>query len=127
MEIKEESRQKTEPKESLREPLAVSEDEMIEKIIARTKNYAMAEWNEVLTFVRRPWRLLAVNFFMGLFRGIGFFLGMTIVGAALLALILKSLGPITAKITELDVPVLSRWLATLISETQKNISTVKGG
>ena len=101
------------------------EERLIEKIVARTKNMALAEWNEVITFVRKPWRLLVVNFMIGLLRGIGFFLGMTIVGAAELAGFLSLAKPMINKL--LHIPGLSSWLAQLIQEIQKNLSKFQGG
>jgi|SRR3989339_1608763 len=103
------------------------EERLIEKIVARTKNMALSEWNEVISFVRRPWRLLIVNFMIGLIRGIGFLLGMTIVGAAVLAALLTVSKPMIDKLLQLDIPGLSKWLAHLIQEIQKNLSKFQGG
>jgi len=115
---------KEENNEAKREIL---EEEIIEKIVHRMKNMAVAEWNEVIKFVRRPWRLLLVNFFLGLLRGIGFFLGMTIVGAVVLALLIGFFKPMINKITQLNIPVISDWLAKLIKEIQNNLSSLQGG
>jgi hypothetical protein len=41
---------------------------------------------EFIDIKSRPWRLMMMNFWIGIFRGIGFFLGATVIGAVLLAL-----------------------------------------
>ena len=76
---------------------------------------------DILNYIRRPWKLLGLNFVMGLVRGIGFFLGMTIVGAIVFALLLKGL---RAGI-QANIPLISAWLAKLVALVQQNMNMVK--
>ncbi|RLD18468.1 MAG: hypothetical protein DRI36_01365 [Caldiserica bacterium] len=116
-----------EEKEEEKEQKIDNEEELIEKIASKVKNYAVAEWNEIIRFVRRPWRLLLVNFLLGLLRGIGFFLGMTIVGAVVVALLIGIFKPFINKVAQLNIPVISNFLAKLIKEIQNNLKVLQGG
>ncbi|MBA3065066.1 hypothetical protein KJ633_00285 [bacterium] len=76
---------------------------------------------DILNYIRKPWKLIGLNFFMGLVRGIGFFLGMTIVGAVVFTLLAKGLqAGIEAKI-----PVISQWLVNLAAMVQNNMQLMK--
>jgi hypothetical protein len=76
---------------------------------------------DILNYIRKPWKLIGLNFFMGLVRGIGFFLGMTIVGAIVFAMLIRGLH---AGI-EAQIPILSEWLARLVAMVQDNMRLVR--
>ena len=76
---------------------------------------------DILNYIRRPWKLLGLNFFMGLVRGIGFFLGMTIVGAIVFALFLKGM---RAGI-QANIPLISEWLARIAALVRENMRPVQ--
>ena len=76
---------------------------------------------DILNYIRRPWKLLGLNFFMGLVRGIGFFLGMTIVGAIVFALLLKGM---RAGI-QANIPLISEWLARIVALVRENMRMVQ--
>ncbi|MEI7640081.1 MAG: DUF5665 domain-containing protein [bacterium] len=63
----------------------------IQKKLTPIQKYkAMSEADTLKEYVelkKRPFRMMWTNFVMGLFRGIGFFIGMTVVGAVLVAFV----------------------------------------
>lgn len=76
---------------------------------------------DILNYVKKPWKLIGLNFFMGVVRGIGFFLGMTIIGAIVFTVLLNVL----QKITQSNIPVISEWLASLVAMVQENLRMPK--
>ncbi len=76
---------------------------------------------DILNYIRKPWKLIGLNFFMGLVRGIGFFLGMTIIGAIVFAILMGVL----RKITQSNIPGLSHWLANIVAMVQSNLKGMK--
>ncbi|MEA2082439.1 MAG: DUF5665 domain-containing protein [Elusimicrobiota bacterium] len=91
---------------------------MVEEITTELKRFFTFD---ILNYIHKPWKLMSLNFLMGLVRGIGFFLGMTIVGAIVFAMLVKGLqAGVAAKI-----PVISEWLAKLVSMVQSNMELVK--
>ncbi|MFH1957366.1 MAG: DUF5665 domain-containing protein [bacterium] len=76
---------------------------------------------DILNYIRKPWKLIGLNFFMGLVRGIGFFLGMTIIGAIVFTVLLSVLH----KITQSNIPVISEWLARIVAMVQENLKMLK--
>ncbi|MCD6412695.1 MAG: hypothetical protein J7L54_00915 [Elusimicrobia bacterium] len=76
---------------------------------------------DILNYIRKPWKLIGLNFFMGLVRGIGFFLGMTIVGAIVVAILAGML----RKITQSNIPGISHWLANIVAMVQDNLKGIR--
>lgn len=76
---------------------------------------------DILTYIKKPWKLIGLNFFMGVVRGIGFFLGMTIIGAIVFTVLLNVL----QKITQSNIPIISEWLASLVAMVQENLNMPK--
>jgi len=114
-----EEEKKKEP-EKLVEPEAEKEldnnVDMVQEITTELKRFF-----DILNYIHKPWKLIGLNFFMGLVRGIGFFLGMTIVGAVVFTMLLKGIqAGIAAKI-----PILSEWLAQFVAMVQNNMQLVK--
>ncbi|PIV17772.1 MAG: hypothetical protein COZ15_03345 [Elusimicrobia bacterium CG_4_10_14_3_um_filter_49_12_50_7] len=92
--------------------------DMVSEITTELKRFFTFD---ILNYIRKPWKLIGLNFFMGLVRGIGFFLGMTIIGAIVFAMLTKGLqAGIEAKI-----PLLSEWLAHLVAMVQENMQMLK--
>ncbi|MFH2083919.1 MAG: DUF5665 domain-containing protein [Candidatus Omnitrophota bacterium] len=92
--------------------------DMVSEITTELKRFFTFD---ILNYIRKPWKLIGLNFFMGLVRGIGFFLGMTIVGAIVFTMLIKGLqAGIEAKI-----PILSSWLAQLVAMVQNNMQMLK--
>ncbi|MDO9514251.1 MAG: DUF5665 domain-containing protein [Elusimicrobiota bacterium] len=92
--------------------------DMVSDMITELKRFFSSD---ILDYIHKPWKLIGLNFFMGLVRGIGFFLGMTIVGAIVFAMLTKGLqAGIEAKI-----PILSAWLAQLVAMVQSNMQMLK--
>ncbi len=92
--------------------------DMVKEITTELKRFFTFD---ILNYIHKPWKLIGLNFFMGLVRGIGFFLGMTIVGAVVFTMLVKGLqAGIEAKI-----PILSEWLAQLVAMVQNNMQMVK--
>ena len=116
-----EEEKKKEP-EKLVEPEAEKEldnnVDMVQEITTELKRFFTFD---ILNYIHKPWKLIGLNFFMGLVRGIGFFLGMTIVGAVVFTMLLKGIqAGIAAKI-----PILSEWLAQFVAMVQNNMQLVK--
>ncbi|MCD6311802.1 MAG: hypothetical protein J7M11_05025 [Elusimicrobia bacterium] len=116
-----EEEKKKEP-EKLVEPEAEKEldnnVDMVQEITMELKRFFTFD---ILNYIHKPWKLIGLNFFMGLVRGIGFFLGMTIVGAVVFTMLLKGIqAGIAAKI-----PILSEWLAQFVAMVQNNMQLVK--
>lgn len=69
---------------------------------ARLAEYAM--------YYEHPWRLLGINFLIGLARGLGMTIG--------LALVLAGLVYVTQEIIAANLPGISKWLADLLGLVQ---------
>lgn len=91
----------------------------------RTKE-VVTELNKLFTFdiinyIKKPWKLIGLNFLMGIVRGIGFFLGMTIIGTVIFAILISTF----KKITQSNIPLISEWLAKIITMVQENLKMLK--
>ena len=91
---------------------------LAEEIVTEFKKFFTFD---ILNYIKKPWKLIGLNFFMGLVRGIGFFLGMTIVGAIVFTLLLKTFHKIAAA----NIPLLSAWIAKLDSMVNENLKMVQ--
>ena len=76
---------------------------------------------DIINYIKKPWKLIGLNFVMGLVRGIGFFLGMTIIGTIIFAILIGTF----KKITQSHIPVISEWLAKIIVMVQENLKMLK--
>lgn len=72
---------------------------------------------DIINYIKKPWKLIGLNFVMGVVRGIGFFLGMTIIGTIIFAILIKTF----KKITQSNIPVISEWLAKIVVMVQENL------
>ncbi|MBN1383651.1 MAG: hypothetical protein JW983_02055 [Elusimicrobia bacterium] len=76
---------------------------------------------DIMYYVKKPWKLIGLNFLMGVVRGIGFFLGMTIVGAIVFVVLMSTL----KKITHANIPIISEWLAKVVILVQENLKMLQ--
>lgn len=76
---------------------------------------------DIVHYVQKPWKLIGLNFLMGIVRGMGFFLGMTIVGAVVFAVLMKTF----KHVTHANIPIISEWLAKLVVMVQENLRMLK--
>jgi len=110
---------KEEEREERKEPVgSVNNSDITGEIITEMKRLFTFD---ILTYIKKPWKLIGLNFFMGIVRGIGFFLGMTIIGAIVFTVLLNVL----QKITQSNIPVISEWLASIVAMVQENLKVLK--
>jgi hypothetical protein len=107
--------------EEQKEVPAAIDDNELEKLAGKIKTFVMSEYQGLIGAIEKPSRLFWINFFIGLFRGIGFFLGMTIVGAIILTALTLIIKPMLEGLAALDIPLISSWLADLIASVQDNL------
>lgn len=75
------------------------------------------EFAELLHMIRHPWRLLWTNFLIGLVRGIGIGVGLTVLSAAVIAV----LAVLVAKATQL--PVVGEAFETIHAWLKERLSS----
>ena len=71
-------------------------------------------FEDIVGHIRRPWQLMWVNFLLGLARGVGFFLGMTILGALIVVALHKMV----------DLPYIGKSIADIITEVKQQLATM---
>lgn len=87
--------------------------EKVEAIAIQMKNMVTSEYQEVVAALRNPMRLVWVNFLIGLARGVGIFIGMTVLGAIIIAISAKLLGGV------IDLPLIGKLIADLIESVKE--------
>ena len=80
----------------------------IELIARKVKNRLSSEYNELLQILKRPSRFLWSNFLMGVVRGIGIAIGVTILGGVGVTIVLLILGKMS------NVPLLGNFISRLM-------------
>lgn len=99
------------------EPAAkVDLEEKLEKVALQVRTLLSQEYYELVELIRNPIRLMWINLLIGLTRGVGIFIGMTVVGALLLVLSAKILSGI------IDLPLIGRFVADLVNEVTTQIT-----
>lgn len=88
-------------------------EEKVETIAIQMKNMVTSEYQEVVAALRNPMRLVWVNFLIGLARGVGIFIGMTVLGAIIIAISAKLLGGV------IDLPLIGKLIADLIESVKE--------
>ena len=97
------------------EPSPISEKRIIravkrfEKILLESRQNQMAEYYE---FSINPRRIIFVNMVIGMSRGVGFVLGVSVVGTMVLGLLTWILSGI------LDIPVIGKFVAEIIESAK---------
>jgi len=107
-----------EPEKKKSTEITQNGSEFAQEVVTELKKFFTFD---ILNYIRKPWKLIGLNFFMGVVRGIGFFLGMTIIGAIVFTVLLS----VFQKITQSNIPVISEWLARIVAEVTKNLQMVK--
>lgn len=82
----------------------------LEEMAAAMEKYQLAEYLEM---TRRPARMLWINFFAGLARGMGMAIGFTLLGA-LVVYILQ-------KVVVLNLPLISNFIAEIVKMVQSHM------
>ena len=88
-------------------------EEKVETLAIQMKNMVTSEYQEVVAALRNPMRLVWVNFLIGLARGVGIFIGMTVFGAIIIAISAKLLGGVV------DLPFIGKLIADLIESVKE--------
>lgn len=98
------------------------EKEYIEKKLEQSaiqiKNIVSSEFRDILDFVKRPWKLIWVNFLIGIARGVGLVIGMTIFGAIIVALVFFVLHKLV------DLPIIGSYVAKIIAEVKHQLASM---
>jgi len=69
-------------------------------------------FEDIVGFIKKPWPLIWINFLIGLARGFGFFLGMTILGALV----------VVALHWMMDLPLIGRYIAVIITAVKQQLA-----
>ncbi len=80
----------------------------IDAIARKVKNRLSSEYNELLQILKRPSRFLWSNFLMGVVRGIGIAIGVTILGGVGVTIVLLILGKMA------HAPLLGHFVSRLM-------------
>jgi len=82
------------------------------KITEPVKDVFASGFEDIVRFIKRPWQLIWINFLIGLARGLGFFLGMTILGALIIVALHRMM----------DLPLVGKYIAGIITEVKQQLS-----
>ena len=84
--------------------------ELIQRLLLNLQKTNLAEQIEL---VKRPKRLIYLNFLAGLARGFGIVVGLTVLGALFLSLLYR--------VSDLDLPIIGKYIADLVKIVQENL------
>lgn len=84
--------------------------EKIQQLIITFEKASVAEWIELY---RRPWRLMMLNFGAGIARGVGFTVGITILGAIVIIII--------RELALLNLPIIGKLIAEIVRIVQEEM------
>ncbi|MEW6557560.1 MAG: DUF5665 domain-containing protein [Elusimicrobiota bacterium] len=90
----------------------------LEQTATEVKNLVTTEFRDILDFAKKPWKLVWVNFLIGIARGVGLVIGMTIFGAVIVALIVFVLNKMV------DLPLVGTYIAKIITEVKHQLSNM---
>jgi hypothetical protein len=82
--------------------------------LSPVENMFASGFEDVVMFIKKPWKLIWINFLIGLARGLGFFLGMTILGALVLVALHRMV----------DFPLIGRYIADIITEVKQQLANM---
>lgn len=94
---------------------AVQAKEALEKAVRRIEKTGLKDFTE---YLQSPWKMIASNFVAGTFRGLGFFLGASLVLAVFAFVVTKIL---------VDIPIVGEFFSSLLSFLQENAQFTNGG
>ena len=89
-------------------------EEGIKKVVEPVRDIFATGFEDVIKFVKKPWRLIWINFLIGLARGLGFFLGVTILGACILVVLHKMV----------DFPVIGKYIADIVNAVKEQLANM---
>ena len=75
--------------------------------------------DEFARYLRSPWRIVWSNFLAGMFRGLGFIIGATVLLAIIIYLLVQILG---------NIPVVGeffQWVGGFVTDIQEGAATLK--
>jgi uncharacterized protein DUF5665 len=84
----------------------------LNNIMERSHWVSVAETTEM---VKRPWRATYINFLIGLSRGVGFAVGLIVLGTIVVYLLLKLLQNLG------DVPLIGEYIAEIVKYVQNSL------
>jgi len=88
-----------------------------EKILMRMEGLASkmekSGISEYVEFLRRPWRVISINFAVGIARGVGMAIGMTLVAALLIFILTKVLSGLVS------LPLIGEQIAKIIEQVNQ--------
>ncbi len=98
---------------------SVKEEEKIDSSVEQIRKTVATEYREFLDFLKKPFRLVWVNFLIGLARGLGIAIGMTILAAILTYILVLVLSKMV------DLPVIGEWIARVVGVVRDSLDKVK--
>ncbi|MEW5768373.1 MAG: DUF5665 domain-containing protein [bacterium] len=101
------------------EPDTSTLEEKLEKLAVQVRSLLSQEYYELVELIRNPVRLMWINLLIGLARGVGIFIGMTVVGALLLVLSAKILSGV------IDLPLIGRFVADLVEAVKTQMAMTR--
>ncbi|OGC22004.1 hypothetical protein A2291_07500 [candidate division WOR-1 bacterium RIFOXYB2_FULL_42_35] len=88
------------------------EESLLDKLNNNVQRLAIslerARLDEYTSMLKRPWRFFFFNFIVGIFRGVGIAIGMTIVAAILIYVLVRVLRQMV------DLPVIGMYIAEIV-------------
>ena len=95
------------------------EEEKIDSSVEQIRKTVTTEYREFLDFLKKPFRLIWVNFLIGLARGLGIAIGMTILAAIITYILILVLSKMV------DLPIIGEWVAKVVGTVRDSLDKVK--
>ena len=96
-----------------------NEGEKVDGSVEQIRKTVATEYREFMDFLKKPFRLVWVNFLIGLARGLGIAIGMTILAAVLTYVLILVLSKMV------DLPIIGEWIANVVSVVRDSLDKVK--
>lgn len=90
-------------------------EERLAKVALQSRQILNTEFDELLSLVYRPWRLIWNSFLLGLARGIGMTLGMTFLGTVVIGILIFLIHRMV------DLPLVGNFVAQLITVVKSQL------
>lgn len=94
------------------------EEEKVDSSVEQIRKTVATEYREFLDFLKKPFRLVWVNFLIGLARGLGIAIGMTILAAILTYVVVLFLSKMV------DLPIIGEWIAKVVNVVRESLDKV---
>ena len=92
------------------------EETKVDGTIKQIKKLVTTEHLEFLNLIKKPFRLIWINFLIGLARGLGIAIGMTILAAFITYFSIQIL------LKMVDLPIIGEWVAKVVSVVRQSLS-----